>query len=144
IAGDIELDNEDVLSIDIKALPVEGKKAFGFVGSEKKAAIPLVIQHHGINKIGVVDFRKVEQEVCCYVPGEVSRIENILAKEYRERSTRQLLSTENTTEFSSESEVEKLSDTTTSERNKMATEIASVLNQDKSKDYGASAGVRGK
>ncbi len=97
----------------------------------------------GIRQVGVADFRRVEQEVCCYVPGEVSHIENILAREYKERSTRNLVSSETTTETTSETETESLTDTTTSERNELSSEISQVLNEDKSKDYGASAGVNG-
>ncbi|HLV91530.1 MAG TPA: hypothetical protein VKX34_00295 [Aequorivita sp.] len=144
ISGSITLDNEDILTIDTKQMEIGGKRAIGRLQSSKLAAQLLPkLEHYGINKVGVVDFRKVEQEVCCYVPGEVSRIENILAKEYRERSTRQLLSTETTTENTTETEIEKLSDTTTAERNELSTEISSIINQDKHKDYGASAGVEG-
>ncbi|GGG23167.1 hypothetical protein GCM10011344_24880 [Dokdonia pacifica] len=98
---------------------------------------------YGIKQVGVADFRRVEQEVCCYVPGEVSHIENILAREYKERSTRNLISSETTTETTSETETESLTDTTTSERNELSSEVSQVLNEDQSKDYGASAGVRG-
>lgn len=144
ISGSVTLDNEDTLTIDTKRIEIGGQRASGQLQSSKLAVQLLPrLEHYGINKVGVVDFRKVEQEVCCYVPGEVSRVENILAKEYRERSTRQLLSTETTTEYTTETEIEKLSDTTTSERNELSTEISSIINQDKQKDYGASAGVEG-
>ncbi|WP_299883574.1 hypothetical protein [uncultured Lacinutrix sp.] len=93
----------------------------------------------GVTNIGIADFRRVEQEVCCYVPGEVSHIENVLAREYKERSTRSLTSVETTSETTSETEVENLTDTTTTERNEMQSEIASVINEDESKNYGASA-----
>lgn len=99
--------------------------------------------HFGVNRIGIADYRKVEQEVCCYVPGEVSHIENILAKEYKERHTRNLTSTESTTELTSEVEIENLTDTSTTERNELHTEISSVLNEDRSTNFGFSAGVSG-
>lgn len=86
---------------------------------------------YGINRIGVADYRKVEQELCCYVPGEVSHIENIMAKEYKERSTRNLMSTERTFESSSEREAEESNDTTTTERHEMNSEVANVLEQDR-------------
>lgn len=144
ISGLIILDNEDILEVDNIQIEVGETKAVGQVKSDVllDQLLPR-LEHYGINKVGVVDFRKVEQEVCCYVPGEVSRIENILAKEYRERSTRQLLSTETSSEQTSETEIEKLSDTATTERNELSTEITSIINQDKFKDYGASAGVQG-
>jgi hypothetical protein len=98
---------------------------------------------NGIQNLGIADFRRVEQEVCCYVPGEVSHIENVMAKEYKERSTRNYVRTENTIETSRETEVENLTDVTTSTRNEISTEVASVLESDKSANYGGSLGVSG-
>lgn len=98
---------------------------------------------YGVGKIGIADFRKVEQEVCCYVAGEVSHIENILAREYKKRETRNLLVSESTIEKTSEKEIENLTDTSTTERNELQSEISSVLNEDKSQAFGASAGVSG-
>lgn len=98
----------------------------------------------GVQNLGVADFRRVEQEVCCYVPGEVSHIENIMAKEYKERSTRNYVRTENTIETSRETEVESLSDTTTATRNELNSEVANVIQEDKSSAYGGSLGVSGK
>jgi hypothetical protein len=98
----------------------------------------------GVQNLGIADFRRVEQEVCCYVPGEVSHIENVMAKEYKERATRNFMRTENTVETSRETEVENLTDTTTSSRNEINTEVASVLQQDRSTSFGGSVGVSGK
>ncbi|WP_452602949.1 hypothetical protein [Pontimicrobium sp. MEBiC06410] len=98
----------------------------------------------GITNLGIADFRRVEQEVCCYVPGEVSHIENIMAREYKERATRSLNSIETTSEETTEQETEKLTDTTTTERNEMQSEVSSVINEDESKNYGANASVSGK
>lgn len=95
----------------------------------------------GINRIGIADFRKVEQELSCYVAGEVSHIENIMAREFKDKATRNLISSESTVETSTEVEVENLSETTTSERNELQTEVSNVLNQDQSQNYGASVGV---
>ena len=95
----------------------------------------------GVNRLGIADFRRVEQEVCCYVPGEVSHIENILAREYKERSTRNLISTESRTETISEMETENLNDVTTTNRNELNSEISHVLNEDRSSNYGGSLGV---
>lgn len=98
---------------------------------------------YGVTKLGIADFRRVEQEVCCYVPGEVSHIENILAREYKERETRSLNSIESTTEETREREVENLNDTTTTERNEMQSEVASVLNEDQVNNYGVDGRVNG-
>lgn len=99
---------------------------------------------YGVNRIGVADFRRVEQELCCYVAGEVSHIENILAKEYKEKSTRQLTRTERSIESKSERETEELTDTTSTTRHEMSSEIAEVLNRDRSTNFGFSVGVDGK
>ena len=56
--------------------------------------------------MGIADFRRVEQEVCCYVAGEVSHIENVMAKEFKERATRNFVRTENTIETTRETEIE--------------------------------------
>lgn len=84
----------------------------------------------GIKRLGIADYRKVEQEICCYVPGEVSHIENVMASEYKERATRRLHRTENTTTTSKEKESEKLTDTTSTDRFEMNSEVASVLSED--------------
>ncbi len=95
----------------------------------------------GVKNLGIQEYRRVEQTLCCYVPGEISHIENIMAKEYKEKSTRNLLRTENTTEFSTETEIENLNDTTTSERNELSTETAKELQKDKSFDVSGSVSV---
>lgn len=95
----------------------------------------------GVQNLGVADFRRVEQEVCCYVPGEVSHIENIMAKEYKERSTRNYVRTENTIETERETKVENLTDVTTATRNELSSEIADVLDKEKGAGYGGSVGV---
>ncbi|CAL2080651.1 hypothetical protein [Tenacibaculum sp. 190524A05c] len=98
---------------------------------------------YGVSQLGIADFRRVEQEVCCYVPGEVSHIENVMAREYKERATRNLRVSEVTSERSSEREVENLTDTTTTERNELQTEASSIVDQDNSTSVGASASVTG-
>lgn len=97
----------------------------------------------GVHSLGIADFRRVEQEVCCYVPGEVSHIENILAREYKEKATRSLVSSEITTEQTKETEIENLTDTTSTERNELQNEVSSVIDQQNSQSYGANASVSG-
>ncbi|WP_299713095.1 hypothetical protein [uncultured Tenacibaculum sp.] len=97
----------------------------------------------GVSQLGIADFRRVEQEVCCYVPGEVSHIENIMAREYKEKSTRNLTSYESTTEESSEREAEVLTDTTSTERNELQSEASSIVNQDTASSFGANASYSG-
>ncbi len=98
---------------------------------------------YGVNRIGIADYRLVEQEICCYVPAEVSHIENILAREYKERHTRSLTSTETTTESETQFEVENKTDTSTTERNEINTEIAAILNEERSNSVGVNTGVSG-
>ncbi|WP_435261023.1 hypothetical protein [Tenacibaculum sp. nBUS_03] len=98
---------------------------------------------YGISQLGIADFRRVEQEVCCYVPGEVSHIDNIMAKEYKERTTRSLSSRETATERNSEREVENLTDTITTERNEMHNEASSIVNKDTATSFGANASYTG-
>ncbi len=98
---------------------------------------------YGVHRLGIGVYRKVEQEVCCYVPGEVSRIENIMAREYKERQTRSLISTETTEEDTTEIEVENQSDTVSTNRNELQSEIAKQLSKDTSISAGASLGVSG-
>ncbi|WP_428743405.1 hypothetical protein [Tenacibaculum sp.] len=98
---------------------------------------------YGVSQLGVADFRRVEQEVCCYVPGEVSHIENIMAREYKERSTRNLTVSEQITEKTTEKEVENLTDTTSTERNELQSEASSIVNSDSATSFGANASVSG-
>jgi hypothetical protein len=95
----------------------------------------------GVQSLGISDFRRVEQEVCCYVPGEVSHVENVMAREYKERTTRNFLRTENTLETTKETEIENLTDVTTATRNEISSEVANVLEQDNSSNYGGSLGI---
>jgi hypothetical protein len=82
---------------------------------------------YGMRQLGIADYRKVEQSVHCYMEGEVSHIENVMAREYKEKSTRRLRSSENTTSTSSESEKERLTDTATTDRFEMQHEISQVI-----------------
>jgi len=98
---------------------------------------------NGVINLGIADYLRVEQEVCCYVPGEVSHIENIMAKEYKEKSTRNLVSSEITTEQTRETEIENLTDTTSTERNELSTEASTVIDQQNSVNAGANTSVSG-
>ncbi len=147
-SGKFTLDNGVTLSFDVTndvskrgvrfngcCDAVKGDDTTDPAGGEVKPQV------FGVTNLGIADFRRVEQEVCCYVPGEVSHIENIMAREYKERATRSLNSVETTSEETTEHETENLTDTTTTERNEMQSEVASVINEDKSQNYGANASV---
>lgn len=91
----------------------------------------------GFKQIGIADYKKVEQTTQGYVEGDVAHIENIMAREYKEKATRRLRRSENTTTTSSESEKEKLTDTTSTDRYEMQSEVAKILQE--ATDFGANA-----
>lgn len=99
----------------------------------------------GFKQIGIADYLKVEQTTHAYVEGEVAHIENIMAREYREKSTRKLRRSENTTTKSSDSEREQLSDTTTATRFEMQNEIAKIMQEasDSNTQFGIGANYNG-
>lgn len=84
----------------------------------------------GIKQLGVADYKRVEQTVKCYVEGEVSHIENIMAREYREKSSRTLRRNENTTIMSKTSEQEQIKDTASTSRFEMQTELSKITRED--------------
>lgn len=113
--------------------------SFPFMDVSAENSVP---NQFGYQQIGIADYKKVEQSVQCYVAGEVSHIENVMASEYREKSTRRLRRTEDTTTSSSETEREQLSDTTSVSRFEMQSEVAKLLSE--SKDFQAATYVDAK
>ena len=93
---------------------------------------------YGITRVGIDDYRRVEQEVCCYVAGEVSHIENVMASEYKERSTRLLRRTEDTTTTEKSTESEKLTDTSSTDRFEMQQQTAKAMSESTSLGINAS------
>ena len=80
--------------------------------------------------IQVGDFKKVEQEVKCYVPGEIAHIENILQGELKSRETRRLTRTEETSYYESETIEESERDVQTTDRFEMEKETENVIATD--------------
>lgn len=95
---------------------------------------------YGVTRLGIADYRRVEQTICCYVPGEVSHIENVMSREYKERSTKRLRRSENTSTTEKSTETESLTDTTSTERNELHQEMSKM--QQESMDFNASAGIK--
>lgn len=91
----------------------------------------------GVTRLGIADYLKVEQSTHAYVEGEVAAIENIMAREYREKSTRRLRRSEVTETTSSDTEREQLTDTTTASRFEMQSEIAKM--QQEANDIGGTS-----
>jgi len=82
---------------------------------------------YGYKQLGIADYRKVVSKICKYEVGEVAHIENIMAKELREKSTTRFLQTQIIETSSNEIETEKVLDTATTERFEMQTEVAKLM-----------------
>lgn len=87
-------------------------------------------KHFGVKRLGIADYLKVVQTTHAYVPGEVTHIENIMAKEFKQKSTRKLRRSEIQTTTSKSTERENLNDTTSTTRNDMQSEVANIIQQD--------------
>lgn len=95
---------------------------------------------YGVKRVGVLEYKRVEQRICCYVAGEVSHIENVMAREYREKTSRTLTRSETIQEDTQEREVENLKDTTSTDRHEMNSEVSQVLQEEQSRQIGVNAG----
>lgn len=163
--GGTVLETSSSVAVGLAKLPVDGFTKYTVRGNGKYTLKPIIVigpgdgntsgtgssssnntdgsvityipSGFGVKRLGIADYRKVEQEICCYVPGEVSHIENVMAREYKEKSTRRLRRSEDTTTTSKETEREKLTDSTSTDRFEMNQEVASVLAKDTS--FGAHA-----
>ncbi|MTH95320.1 hypothetical protein [Roseibium sp. RKSG952] len=96
---------------------------------------------HGIESLGVIEYRRVEQELACYVTGAVSRIESIPARAFKERSTRTLSATETEQEVTQELASERQTDSETTEKHEMQSEVESVISSELSKTFDFGTGV---
>jgi len=89
-------------------------------------------KHFGIKRLGVAEYLKVVQTIHAYVPGEVSSIENVMASELRHKSINELTRTEDTVTSTKSQEIEKISDTTKTNRAEMQTEAAKEIDRQQS------------
>lgn len=96
-----------------------------------------------IKPLGIADLMRVEQELCCYAPGEVAHIENIMQGEYKQRVTRRLRRTEETFVSVYDKEVTNERDTITTEQHEMQKASSTVIQEDMSFNVGLSAGFHG-
>lgn len=90
------------------------------------------VKHFGLKRLGIAEYMKVVQTVHAYVPGEVSDIENVMASELRHKSINELTRTEDTLTTSKTQEIEKISDTTKTDRAEMQTEVAKEIEKQQS------------
>ncbi len=91
----------------------------------------------GVKQLGIADYRKVEQTTQGYIEGDVAHIENVMARERREKSTRKLTRSEITETESTDSEREQITDTSTTNRFELQSEVAKVLQETKDKNISA-------
>lgn len=107
--------------------PGEGGGTENPGGTTNPQAGAFIRKNFGIKRLGVADYMKVIQSTHAYVPGEVTHIENIMAKEFKQKSTRKLRRSEIQTTISKSTERENLNDTTSTTRNDMQSEVANVI-----------------
>lgn len=88
----------------------------------------------GIREIGIADYKKVVAHVCCYDAGEVAHIENIMAKELRSKTTTRERIEEITQTTETQQETENLTDSTSSERFEMQSEVSKLLQEQRQFD----------
>lgn len=86
---------------------------------------------YGVKQLGIAEYRKVVSTISRYVPAEVAKIENVMASEYREMATVKELTKEVTEFESSESSTEKESETISTDRFQIQSEISKIF-EDKS------------
>ncbi|MFC4816251.1 hypothetical protein [Flavobacterium sp. GCM10023249] len=110
----------------------------GNTATTPKSFIP---KGFGIKRLGIADYLKVEQSIQGYVEGEVAHIENVMARERREKSTRKTTKSEISSLESTDTEKEQLRDTASTDRFEMQSEIAKAIQQ--TKDMNISAHVDG-
>lgn len=97
----------------------------------------------GITSLGITDFKRIDQEIICYKRGEVSHIENIMASEYKEKTSRLYTSTEISEETETSDEIETVTDTSSTARFEMQSEVSEVISEEKSRELSAGTGVSG-
>jgi hypothetical protein len=141
LTGEISFTNGIVISFEVQNLTTNqcftGKFSIINSANDSSVAAVFVPNGFGYKQIGIADYKKVEQTLHGYVPGEVSHIENIMAREYKEKSTRRLRKSETTETTSSETEKEKLTDTSSTSRFELQNEVDKVLQE--TRDFNANA-----
>lgn len=85
----------------------------------------------GYCQLGIADYKKVVSKICKYEVGEVAHIENVMARELREKMTKKFHQTQIIETESNEIETEKITDTSSTERFEMQTEVAKLMQEQK-------------
>jgi hypothetical protein len=95
-----------------------------------------------VRPLGIGDFRRVEQRICCNVPGEVAHIENVMEGETKERTTEHRTSVETFVSTISEEERTTERDSQTTDRFEMEKEVNRAMEFDLSVDIGVNVAAQ--
>lgn len=126
--------NGQEASINIENLSINEPHTGQLVFERSKPIDPTTnsVKHFGLKRLGIAEYMKVVQTVHAYVPGEVSDIENVMASELRHKSINELTRTEDTLTTTKSQEVEKITDTTKTDRAEMQSEVAKEIEKQQS------------
>lgn len=89
-----------------------------------------------VRPLGIGDLRRVEQEICCFVPAEVAHIENVLKGETKVRTTEHRTVVERFTSFVGEEERTQERDNQTTDRFELEKEVLKTVESELSFDIG--------
>lgn len=112
-----------------------------FSGTDGKVTVPRV--NGGKRKPLVAELIIVEQRLSRYEMGEIAHIENVLLKEKRERSYRNLKTIEETRLIETESTEENVKDLATTDRYELQSEAQNIINENASFQAGATISYDG-
>lgn len=107
-------------------------------------ALPEFIESDYLSKfsVGVGDLMVVKQHIRAYEASEIAHIENVMASERRERTHRQLDSSEETFVTELETEVEKETELATTERFELSEEASRTIKEEQQLSFGLSLSAR--
>ncbi|GHV43935.1 hypothetical protein FACS1894180_4500 [Bacteroidia bacterium] len=134
IAGTVIFTNGQKYTFDVKFFSLTGTYSGRLIKSDNIQSTSeddFKPNTFGYRRLGIADYQKVVSKICKYEVGEVAHIENVMARELREKVTtrfqqRQVIETE-----SNEIETEKMTDVSSAERFEMQTEIAKMMHEDR-------------
>lgn len=112
-------------------LILKGSEDTGSGGENPTENNSFVPKGFGYRQLGIADYKKVVAEVCCYEPGEVAHIENVMASELRSKVSTKTYKSEVTDFDSTEIEKEEMTDVVSTQRFEMQTEVSKLLAQQK-------------
>lgn len=136
LTGEILLDDGSKVTLNTKLSATDSKSGTlkfedGITERSKDTTAVFAPQKFGVRRLGIADYKKVVSEVCCYKAAEVSHIENIMAREFKSKTSMLERVEETVTTTTTEQEVENVNETSTTERFEMQSEIAKLIQQQK-------------